>query len=111
MRLITFRLDGAHRLGVARSDNPNEIVELAEPAGMLSLIDAGEEGMALLRDALASSRSRTHALQDLELMAPLPQPRGNVIGIGRNYQALALEVLTAPPELDVARADIVQRDE
>src|SRR5437762_5289270 len=91
MRLITFRLDGAYRLGVARSDNPNEIVELAEPAGMLSLIDAGEEGMALLRDALASSRSRTHALQDLELMAPLPQPRGNVIAIGRNYQAHAEE--------------------
>jgi len=91
MRLVTFRLDGAYRLGVARSDDPNEIVELAEPAGMLSLIDAGEEGMALLRDALASSRSRTHALQDLELMAPLPQPRGNVIGIGRNYQAHAEE--------------------
>src|SRR5437899_4886933 len=91
MRLITFRLDGAYRLGVARSDDPNEIVELAEPAGMLSLIDAGEEGMALLRDALASSRSPTHALQDLELMAPLPQPRGNVIGIGRNYQAHAEE--------------------
>ena len=86
MRLITFRLDGAYRLGVARADDPNEIVELAEPAGMLSLIDAGEEGMALLRDALASTRSRTHELQDLELMAPLPQPRGNVIGIGRNYQ-------------------------
>src|SRR3989441_13369146 len=58
---------------------------------MLSLIDAGEEGAAAARRAMESTRSRTHRLQDVEVLAPLPNPRRNVIAIGRNYQAHAEE--------------------
>lgn len=90
MRLLTFRADGTSRLGALRPDGSNEVVELEEP-DMLSLIDAGEDGLARARRALDATRSRTHRLQDVEVLAPLPRPRGNVIAIGRNYQAHAEE--------------------
>ena len=91
MRLLSFRIDGADRIGVLRADGSNEVVELEEAGDMLSLIDAGPEGVARASKALDSARSRTHRLQDVEVLAPLPHPRGNVIAIGRNYQAHAEE--------------------
>ena len=89
MRLLTFRHGGAIRIGVLRTDD--EVVELAEAADMLSLIDAGDAGRNHARDAVASRSSKTHRLEDVEVLAPLPAPRGNVIAIGRNYQAHAEE--------------------
>ena len=89
MRLLTFRHGGAIRIGVLRTDD--EVVELAEAADMLSLIDAGDAGLNHARDAVASRSSKTHRLEDVEVLAPLPAPRGNVIAIGRNYQAHAEE--------------------
>jgi 2-keto-4-pentenoate hydratase/2-oxohepta-3-ene-1,7-dioic acid hydratase in catechol pathway len=91
MRLLTFRAGGASRLGALRPDGSDEVVEIPEPGDMLSLIDAGDEGLARARQALDSTGSRTHRLHDLEVLAPLPNPRGNVIAIGRNYQAHAEE--------------------
>ena len=67
------------------------MVELDEPADMLALIDAGEAGLARARFALASKQAKTRKLDSVRLLAPLPQPRGNVIAIGRNYQAHAEE--------------------
>jgi 2-keto-4-pentenoate hydratase/2-oxohepta-3-ene-1,7-dioic acid hydratase in catechol pathway len=58
---------------------------------MRALIDAGDDGLARVRSALKSSRPKTHRLADLELLAPLDPPRGNVIAIGRNYQKHAEE--------------------
>src|SRR5438094_3588035 len=91
MRLLTFRVDGAGRTGLLRPDGSNEVVELEDVDHMLDLIDAGPEGLAHAARTLASARSRTHRLQDVEVLAPLPNPRGNVIAIGRNYQAHAEE--------------------
>jgi len=76
---------------VLRPDGSNEVVELEDVDHMLALIDAGPEGLARAARTLASVRSRTHRLQDVEVLAPLPNPRGNVIAIGRNYQAHAEE--------------------
>jgi 2-keto-4-pentenoate hydratase/2-oxohepta-3-ene-1,7-dioic acid hydratase in catechol pathway len=89
MRLVTFRGDDGVALGVLRGEG--EVLELAAPADMLSLIDSGEEGMALVQSALKAGRGNVHELADLRLLAPLPNPRGNVIAIGRNYQAHAEE--------------------
>jgi 2-keto-4-pentenoate hydratase/2-oxohepta-3-ene-1,7-dioic acid hydratase in catechol pathway len=58
---------------------------------MRSLIEAGEDGLAAAKAALTSSRATVHRLSDLDLLAPLPEPRGNVIAIGRNYQKHAEE--------------------
>jgi 2-keto-4-pentenoate hydratase/2-oxohepta-3-ene-1,7-dioic acid hydratase in catechol pathway len=89
MRLVTFRVDGGSRLGVLRDED--EVVEVSEPGDMLSLIDAGEKGLDAVRSAMSSPRARAHRLADLELLSPIPEPRGNVIAIGRNYQKHAEE--------------------
>src|SRR5579872_3153049 len=93
MKLITFRVDGAPRLGVLRGED--EVVELDEPGDMLSLIGAGDDGLAAARAALSSSRGKAHRLAGLQLLSPIPEPRGNVIAIGRNYQKHAAETARA----------------
>ena len=91
MRLLRFRAQGGGRLGVLRPGADNEVIELTEPPDMLSLIDAGDEGLAQVRSALASAKAKVHSLETLELLAPLDNPRGNVVAIGRNYQKHAEE--------------------
>jgi 2-keto-4-pentenoate hydratase/2-oxohepta-3-ene-1,7-dioic acid hydratase in catechol pathway len=89
MRLVTFRTGGEARLGALRDDD--EVVEVDDPRDMLGLIDAGSDGLARVRSALDSSRARAHRLAGVQLLAPIPEPRGNVIAIGRNYAAHAQE--------------------
>jgi 2-keto-4-pentenoate hydratase/2-oxohepta-3-ene-1,7-dioic acid hydratase in catechol pathway len=89
MKLVTFRSDDGPRLGVLRNDD--EVVEIDEPGSMLALIDAGGEGLTRVRTVMASSRAKVHRLDHATLLPPLPDPRGNVIAIGRNYQAHATE--------------------
>jgi 2-keto-4-pentenoate hydratase/2-oxohepta-3-ene-1,7-dioic acid hydratase in catechol pathway len=89
MKLVTFKGDGGARLGVVVDGD--EVVAIDQPRDMLGVIDTGEEGLARVRSAMESPRSRKHRLADLELLAPLPEPRGNVIAIGRNYAAHAQE--------------------
>jgi 2-keto-4-pentenoate hydratase/2-oxohepta-3-ene-1,7-dioic acid hydratase in catechol pathway len=92
MRLLMFRAGGGQKmLGALRPGGDDEVVELTEFADMRSLIDAGDDGLAHSRLALSSSRSKSRRLADIELLAPLEQPRGNVIAIGRNYQKHAEE--------------------
>jgi 2-keto-4-pentenoate hydratase/2-oxohepta-3-ene-1,7-dioic acid hydratase in catechol pathway len=92
MRLLMFRADGGQKvLGALRPGGEDEVVELSEFADLRSLIDAGDDGLAHARVALSSSRSKSRRLADLELLAPLDQPPGNVIAIGRNYQKHAEE--------------------
>jgi 2-keto-4-pentenoate hydratase/2-oxohepta-3-ene-1,7-dioic acid hydratase in catechol pathway len=86
-----YKADGGRRLGALRPGSEDEVVEISEPADMRALIDAGDEGLAHVRAALSSSRSKTRRLADLQLLAPLDNPSGNVIAIGRNYQKHAEE--------------------
>jgi len=88
VRLLTFRTADGARLGVLRGD---EVVELADPPDMLSLIDSGEEGLELVRSSLSRGKGKVHRLAEVRVQAPLPNPRGNVVAIGRNYQAHAEE--------------------
>ena len=87
-----FRADGGLKvLGALRPGGEEEVVELSEFADLRSLIDAGDDGLAHARAALTSSGSKSRQLADLVLLAPLDQPPGNVIAIGRNYQKHAEE--------------------
>jgi len=90
MKLVTFRSNGRTRLGVVRPDG-STLVEIPEPGDMLALIDAGDAGLESVREAAGNSGSREHAIDAVELLPPLPQPRGNVIAIGRNYEKHAAE--------------------
>jgi 2-keto-4-pentenoate hydratase/2-oxohepta-3-ene-1,7-dioic acid hydratase in catechol pathway len=91
MRLLMFRAGAGRRLGVLRPGHDDEVLELSEPAEMLDLIDAGEDGLAKVRSAVSGGKGRSHRLADIELLAPLAEPRGNVIAMGRNYQKHAVE--------------------
>jgi 2-keto-4-pentenoate hydratase/2-oxohepta-3-ene-1,7-dioic acid hydratase in catechol pathway len=89
VRLITFRADGHTRVGVMRDED--ELVEIDDPGDMLGLIESGAEGLAAARSALSSTQAKAHRLAAVELLSPIPMPRGNVIAIGRNYQKHAAE--------------------
>jgi 2-keto-4-pentenoate hydratase/2-oxohepta-3-ene-1,7-dioic acid hydratase in catechol pathway len=86
-----FKADGGSKLGALREGGEDEVVEISDLADIRGVIDAGDEGLARVRAALSSSRSKSHRLAELELLAPLEEPRGNVIAIGRNYQKHAEE--------------------
>ena len=90
MRLVTFRTKGRTRLGALQHDG-SHIVELAEKSDMRTLIDGGERGLEDARETLAKGRGEGHGIDDVELLAPLPNPWGNVIAIGRNYEKHAAE--------------------
>ncbi len=90
MRLVTFRSGGRTRLGVLRSDG-SHIAEVSEPRDMLALIDAGAPGLDKVREAAAKGGGHEHRVDEVDLLPPLPQPRGNVIAIGRNYEKHAAE--------------------
>ena len=91
MKLVTFRSDGRARLGAIAPSDASSVIELTDPADMLSLIDQGERGLDRVREAVEKSRGRNFGLDSVELLPPLPQPRGNVIAIGRNYEKHAAE--------------------
>jgi 2-keto-4-pentenoate hydratase/2-oxohepta-3-ene-1,7-dioic acid hydratase in catechol pathway len=93
VRLITFRAGGHARVGVMRDDD--ELVEIDESGDMLALIESGAEGLTAARSALASGHGKAHRLSAVELLSPIPLPRGNVIAIGRNYQKHAAETAAA----------------
>jgi 2-keto-4-pentenoate hydratase/2-oxohepta-3-ene-1,7-dioic acid hydratase in catechol pathway len=78
------------RLGVLRSDG-SHIAEVSEPGDMLALIDAGARGLDRVREAAAKGGGHEYRIDEVELLPPLPQPRGNVIAIGRNYEKHAAE--------------------
>src|SRR5229473_3396129 len=58
---------------------------------MLALIDAGARGRDKVREVAARGGGPEHGVDEVELLPPLPQPRGNVIAIGRNYEKHAAE--------------------
>jgi 2-keto-4-pentenoate hydratase/2-oxohepta-3-ene-1,7-dioic acid hydratase in catechol pathway len=89
VRLLTFRADGATHVGVLRPGG-EEIAAIPGASDMLALIDAGADGLRAAKAALDGGRAQ-HRLKDVKVLAPVPMPRGNVIAIGRNYQAHAEE--------------------
>jgi 2-keto-4-pentenoate hydratase/2-oxohepta-3-ene-1,7-dioic acid hydratase in catechol pathway len=91
MRLVTYRENGPAapaRLGALR---PDGVVPLDTVApDMLSLIDQGADGLARAAEALARAE-RARPLASVRLLAPIPRPRQDVICVGMNYAAHAIE--------------------
>lgn len=100
MRLVTFAAGNGAHLGALRGE---QVVDLAYwgaqagtdvPPTMLALIDAGESGLEAARRALAAAPAQgpgVLALDAVRLLAPIPEPRRNVICLGRNYAEHARE--------------------
>ena len=88
MKLVTYQLNNQIKLGAWREDG---IVDLAAVApDMLSLIEMGADGLAQAQAQLEAAA--TAAPQDeVKLLAPIPNPRRNIMCLGLNYAAHANE--------------------
>lgn len=92
MRLVTY-LDGAvERVGAVRDDLVIDLSLLA--SDMLTLIGGGAEMLAAARQHLATATAG-RPLAEVRLLAPIPRPRQNIICLGMNYAAHAIEALRA----------------
>ncbi|HMO55759.1 MAG TPA: fumarylacetoacetate hydrolase family protein [Roseiflexaceae bacterium] len=88
MRLVTYKETGKIRIGAVKGD---QIISLdAIAPDMLTFIDRGEEGLSLARVAIEHAEHTT-PLNAVQVMAPIPRPRQNVICLGMNYVAHAIE--------------------
>lgn len=96
MKLLTYKTENGGRLGFIDNDKVidmeafGKVVGMNLPSCMLSLIDMGEEIIPQIVAAYQKADKSTLAnatmdLKSLTLMAPIPKPRKNIIGIGLNY--------------------------
>ncbi|WP_199539758.1 fumarylacetoacetate hydrolase family protein [Paraburkholderia kururiensis] len=98
MRLVTFRahVGAAARLGAIVNDTVVDLQRFGEqtshalPDDMLEFIDLGPQAVAATTALLAEYDGRwplgtTVPLANVKLLAPIPQPRKNIFGIGLNY--------------------------
>lgn len=74
MRLATFDRGGGARLGAFTEEGIVDLTAHGAPelASMLALIEAGDAGMALAREA--AGKGRPLALEGVQLLAPMPVP-------------------------------------
>jgi 2-keto-4-pentenoate hydratase/2-oxohepta-3-ene-1,7-dioic acid hydratase in catechol pathway len=92
MRLVTYRHGSHEAIGALRDEG---IVDLSSIAPtMLDLIDGGPQLLARAREYVAHA-STTLPLSSVTLLAPIPRPRKNIICLGMNYAAHAIESLRA----------------
>jgi 2-keto-4-pentenoate hydratase/2-oxohepta-3-ene-1,7-dioic acid hydratase in catechol pathway len=95
MHLVTFLENGERRIGLLDRGR-SEVVDLSRaepglPNDMSSFIALGEPGLASARRALAGGAGRL-PLAQVQLLAPIPQPRRNVFCVGKNYREHAQEL-------------------
>ena len=97
MRLLTFVLGPGSpaRLGLLRPEG--DVLDLGEESrvrgvalpfdagDMVSLLDSGEPGLAVVHDLGAAPASAPLPLGGLRLLAPIHRPRKNVFCVGWNY--------------------------
>ncbi len=97
MKLVTFTKDSQEqKLGIIKDDT---IIDLALfghktnqsfPKSMLDLIDAGLDEVHRISNLLKTATENAIAscsfpINEATLLAPIPRPRKNIIGIGLNY--------------------------
>jgi 2-keto-4-pentenoate hydratase/2-oxohepta-3-ene-1,7-dioic acid hydratase in catechol pathway len=88
MRLATYRDDRGVHLGAVRGQEVTALDGVAPD--MLGLIEAGPAGLAQAR-AAADAATNWRPLDSVTLLAPIPRPRQNVVCVGLNYVAHAIE--------------------
>ena len=89
MRLVTYRDERGVHAGALRGEE--QVVALDEVApDLLTLIDGGAAALERAR-ALLDGSGPARPLADVRLLAPIPRPRQNIICLGMNYVAHALE--------------------
>ena len=91
MKLTTFSHAGTVKAGIVLDDKI-AVCASGEDArdAVRKLIESGAEALSRWRDMAADPRE-TVALADVDLMAPIPEPRRNIFCVGKNYHAHAAE--------------------
>lgn len=92
MKLVTYLHSGAERIGAVRADGVVDLMGVAPT--MLALIEGGPHLLARARDHVEAASSAI-PLAEVTLLAPIPRPRKNIICLGMNYAAHAIESLRA----------------
>ena len=81
MKLITYRKDGAEHVGALTPDEAS-VVTLPVP-DMNTLIETMT--LSQVRDAAEAAAGTAVPLADVELLAPIPRPRQDIVCLGMNY--------------------------
>jgi 2-keto-4-pentenoate hydratase/2-oxohepta-3-ene-1,7-dioic acid hydratase in catechol pathway len=90
MHLATYQQGGAQSIGVVRGQYIISVSAVAPD--MLTLIAGGPAMLDQVRDLLAStSDADAIPLERVDLLAPIPRPRKNIVCLGMNYAAHAIE--------------------
>lgn len=91
MRIVTFEDNHGARIGLLEGDEVVDVTAVVPdlPLDMLALIELGSRG----RDLLSGAREGAPRLPlaSVQLLAPIPRPRKNVMAVGRNYRDHARE--------------------
>jgi 2-keto-4-pentenoate hydratase/2-oxohepta-3-ene-1,7-dioic acid hydratase in catechol pathway len=97
MKLLTYKtLSSGPRLGFLHNEQVTDMARFGEsqglnlPATMLELIDMGTEIIPRINAALSKStpgslQPFSYGVDEVTILAPIPKPRKNIIGIGLNY--------------------------
>jgi len=105
MKLVTFVQNGSTRIGALVTRNGAEgIVDFSQadpslPKDMLAFLEGGKATQAAAQKAIDSA-TKTLALSDVKLLAPIPRP-GKIICIGLNYSDHAAETGQAIPKYPI----------
>ncbi len=90
MRIATYRTAGKIEVGVLSQDGqavtPYDLPPERAERGILALLEA-DPSLLPLHDV-----DHPHALDKVELLAPIPRPRRNIICVGKNYYAHVEEI-------------------
>jgi 2-keto-4-pentenoate hydratase/2-oxohepta-3-ene-1,7-dioic acid hydratase in catechol pathway len=91
MRIVTFEDQNGRRIGVLDGDMVADVttVDRGLPSDMVDLVGLGSAGLGRLRTAFESAPRLASA--SLQMLAPIPRPRKNVMAVGRNYRDHAKE--------------------
>jgi len=96
LRLVTFAV-GAEAPRVGAVNPAGRIIDIGkaakaqgvklpfDPAQMVSLIAAGDRAVALVRKVVAKAAADGPAIDQVRLLAPIPNPTRNVYAVGWNY--------------------------
>ncbi len=86
MQLTSCRYRGADRIGILTGTSVDLISTDGKwPQSMLALIDAGPALWSALASDPRSALDRRVPLAEVELCAPIPRPRKNIMCLGWNY--------------------------
>jgi 2-keto-4-pentenoate hydratase/2-oxohepta-3-ene-1,7-dioic acid hydratase in catechol pathway len=97
MKLLTYktetsepRLGFIHNKQVIDMEDFGDVSNFPLPNDMLELIDMGFDIISEINDLIEDTTDKqlaqiSYAMEDITLLAPIPYPRKNIIGIGLNY--------------------------